>query len=50
MQVVLDGINNLLKLAGTELEQVTATIEECGGLDKIESLQRLQQVSFDDSC
>ena len=46
MQVVLDGINNLLKLAGTELEQVTATIEECGGLDKIESLQNHENVEI----
>ena len=46
VQVVLDGINNLLKLAGTELEQVTATIEECGGLDKIESLQNHENVEI----
>merc|ERR1711981_708198 len=46
VQVVLDGINNLHKLAGTELEQVTATIEECGGLDKIESLQNHENVEI----
>ena len=44
--MVLDGINNLLKLAGTELEQVTSTIEECGGLDKIESLQNHENVEI----
>jgi hypothetical protein len=36
---VLDGINNILKLAGEDMSTVTAMIEECGGLDKIESLQ-----------
>lgn len=39
IQVVLDGINNILKMAGEAAEQVTSEIEECGGLDKIENLQ-----------
>ncbi|CAL2040324.1 CBN-IMA-3 protein [Caenorhabditis brenneri] len=39
IQVVLDGINNILKMAGEGAEQVTSEIEECGGLDKIENLQ-----------
>ncbi|CAI4225679.1 unnamed protein product [Auanema sp. JU1783] len=39
IQVVLDGINNILKLAGDNLEGVCNQIEECGGLDKIEHLQ-----------
>ena len=40
--VVLDGINNILKMAATnesDLLALTAQIEECGGLDKIEELQ-----------
>lgn len=39
VQVVLDGINNILKLAGEEVDSVCQMIEECGGLDKIERLQ-----------
>ena len=46
VQVVLDGINNLLKMAGAELEAITNMIEECGGLDKIESLQNHENVEI----
>lgn len=40
--VVLDGISNILKMASaneSDLLSVTAQIEECSGLDKIEELQ-----------
>lgn len=39
VQVVLDGLNNILKLAGSQFYNIAAQIEECGGLDKIEALQ-----------
>ena len=40
MQVVLDGLQNILRLAAPEgIENVTTQIEECGGVDKIENLQ-----------
>ncbi|KAF6021163.1 KPNA3 [Bugula neritina] len=42
-QVVLDGLNNILRLISDAPEETTldigALIEECGGLDKIEALQ-----------
>ncbi len=46
VQVVLDGINNLLKMADSDMEAITAMIEECGGLDKIESLQNHENVEI----
>lgn len=39
IQVVLDGISNILRQSGDAVEQVTAVIEECGGLDFIELAQ-----------
>lgn len=46
VQVVLDGINNMLKLAGTQVETLANMIEECSGLDKIESLQNHENVEI----
>ena len=31
IQVTLDGISNMLKMAGDEVETLTNMIEECGG-------------------
>lgn len=39
IQIVLDGISNMLKLAGPQVEGLANMIEECGGVDKIEALQ-----------
>ncbi|RWS25241.1 importin subunit alpha-3-like protein [Leptotrombidium deliense] len=39
VHVVLDGIRNILKVAGTQFYSIAAEIEKCGGLDKIEQLQ-----------
>lgn len=36
IQVVLDGILNILKMSEEFQDQITALIEECGGLDMIE--------------
>lgn len=32
IQVVLDGLNNMLKVAGPQVEEVANLIEECGGM------------------
>jgi HEAT repeat protein len=39
VQVVLDGLLNILRVAGADSEPICQMIEECGGLDKIEGLQ-----------
>ena len=44
--MVLDGLNNMLKVAGQDVEAVAAMVEECGGLDKIESLQNHENVEI----
>ncbi|CAH1990722.1 unnamed protein product [Acanthoscelides obtectus] len=46
IQVVLDGINNMLKMAGPQVDQLCAMIEECNGLDKIESLQNHDNIDI----
>lgn len=37
--MILDGLANMLKLAGPDTEYIATAIEEAGGLSKIESLQ-----------
>ncbi|KOC64549.1 Importin subunit alpha-4 [Habropoda laboriosa] len=46
VQVVLDGIHNMLKLAGSQVEQLANMIEECSGLDKIEALQNHSNIDI----
>ncbi|XP_019714374.1 importin subunit alpha-4-like [Hippocampus comes] len=40
VQVVLDGLKNILIMAGDEASSIAEIIEECGGLEKIENLQQ----------
>lgn len=46
MQVVLDGLNNMLKVAASHVEEVANLIEECEGLAKIERLQSHENVEI----
>ncbi|KAL0118598.1 hypothetical protein PUN28_009342 [Cardiocondyla obscurior] len=46
VQVVLDGIHNMLKLAGSQVEHLANMIEECAGLDKIEALQNHENIDI----
>ncbi|XP_077578040.1 importin subunit alpha-3 [Stigmatopora nigra] len=39
VQVVLDGLSNILKMADEKAETIANLIEECGGLEKVEQLQ-----------
>ncbi|KAG7255605.1 hypothetical protein CRUP_034603, partial [Coryphaenoides rupestris] len=40
LQVVLDGLKNVLIMAGDEASTIGEIIEECGGVEKIENLQQ----------
>lgn len=44
--MILDGINNMLKMAGPHSEQIANMIEECDGLAKIEELQNHENVEI----
>jgi hypothetical protein len=47
IQVVLDGIHNILKMASAmEVEAACNAIEECGGLDNIENLQNHENLDI----
>ena len=46
VQVVLDGINNLLKMAGDDVEKVANMIEECGGGSETLSMYRYQGLKY----
>ncbi|XKL66606.1 hypothetical protein PGB90_010026 [Kerria lacca] len=46
LQIVLDGLSNMLKSAGPQVEQIANLIEECGGVDKIELLQNHENIDI----
>lgn len=46
INVVLDGLNNMLKMAEDHVPQIANIIEECDGLEKIERLQNHENVEI----
>ncbi|KAH8294700.1 hypothetical protein KR018_001865 [Drosophila ironensis] len=46
INVVLDGLNNMLKMAESHVEAVANLIEECKGLAKIERLQNHENIEI----
>lgn len=46
INVVLDGLNNMLKMAEGHVQEVANLIEECDGLEKIERLQNHENVEI----
>ncbi|ETN59709.1 importin alpha [Anopheles darlingi] len=46
INVILDGINNMLKLAGPHSEHIANLIEECDGVSKIENLQNHENLEI----
>lgn len=46
INVVLDGLNNMLKMAENHVQDVANLIEECDGLEKIEKLQSHENVEI----
>lgn len=46
MKVVLDGINNILKMAGPHVGYIANLIEECDGMTKIEDLQNHENIDI----
>lgn len=42
VQVLLDGLNNMLETSKDNVEDICKVIEDCSGLDKIEELQQHQ--------
>jgi importin subunit alpha-4/3 len=45
-QVILDGLNNMLKMAGPDSEAIANMIEECDGVIKIEELQNHENIEI----
>lgn len=43
---MLDGLNNMLKVAASHVEEVANLIEECEGLAKIERLQNHENIEI----
>ena len=46
LQVILDGLGNILKMAGPQVKLIADTIEEAGGVERIEALQQHENIEI----
>ena len=46
IQVILDGLHNILKMAGPNTKLIAKAIEEVGGMEKIEGLQSHENIEI----
>ena len=46
IQVILDGLGNILKMAGSNSKIIAKAIEEVGGMEKIEGLQSHENIEI----
>lgn len=50
VNVVLDGINNILKMAGEDVENICTMIEECGGRYPINDILKMTGDNVEKIC
>lgn len=50
VNVVLDGINNILKMAGEDVENICTMIEECGGRYPINNILKKAWDNVENIC
>lgn len=46
IQVILDGLGNILKMAGPQVKLISDVIEEAGGVERIEALQQHENIEI----
>lgn len=46
IQVILDGLGNILKMAGPQAKIIADVIEEAGGVERIEALQQHDNIEI----
>lgn len=46
IQVILDGLSNILKMSGSQSRLIADIIEEAGGVERIEALQQHENIEI----
>lgn len=46
IQVILDGLGNILRMAGPQVKLIADVIEEAGGVERIEMLQQHENIEI----